>query len=105
MLDLWPRTGGSQVHRTELVGREVELTVLGEFLEAALGGEPRLVLCRGEPGIGKTRLAQELAAQATEKGVPAVWGRGVESDGAPPYWPWRQLLRATAGRRRGSAGR
>lgn len=84
------------MHRTELVGREAELTVLGEFLEAALGGEPRLVLCRGEPGIGKTRLAQEMASRATEKGVPAVWGRGVESDGAPPYWPWRQLLRAAA---------
>ena len=25
-----------------------------------------------------------------------MWGRGVESDGAPPYWPWRQVLRATA---------
>jgi predicted ATPase len=96
VLDLWQRTGGSQVHRTELVGREVELTALREFLEAAIAGEPRLVLCSGEPGIGKTRLAQELAARATENGVLAVWGRGAESDGAPPYWPWRQLLRATA---------
>ena len=56
-----------------------------------------MVVCRGEPGIGKTRLAEEIASQATAKGVPAVWGRGVESDGAPPYWPWRQLLRAAAG--------
>ena len=83
------------MHPTELVGRGVELSILGEYLDAALRGEPRLVLCRGEPGIGKTRLAQELAARATVRGVPAVWGRGVESDGAPPYWPWRQLLRAT----------
>jgi DNA-binding CsgD family transcriptional regulator len=81
--------------RTELVGRERELAVLGECLEAALTGGPRLVVCRGEPGIGKTRLAEELTARATGKGVPAVWGRAVDSDGAPPYWPWRQLLRAT----------
>ncbi|MBA2581059.1 MAG: AAA family ATPase [Thermoleophilaceae bacterium] len=83
--------------RTELVGRERELTALARCLEASLGGEPRLVVCRGEPGIGKTRLAEELASLATAKGVPAVWGRGVESDGAPPYWPWRQLMRAAAG--------
>jgi DNA-binding CsgD family transcriptional regulator len=84
------------VVRTELVGREGELAFLGDCLEAALTGEPRLVVCRGEPGIGKTRLAEELESLATAKGVPAVWGRAVESDGAPPYWPWRQLLRATA---------
>jgi len=82
--------------RTELVGRQRELDVLGECLAAALTGDPRLVVCRGEPGIGKTRLAEEMAARATGEGVPVVWGRGVESDGAPPYWPWRQLLRATA---------
>ena len=82
--------------RTELVGRQHELTVLDECLEAALAGDPRLMVCRGEPGIGKTRLAEELVSAATAKGVPAVWGRGVEAEGAPPYWPWRQLLRATA---------
>ena len=82
--------------RTELVGRQHELTVLDACLEAALAGDPRLMVCRGEPGIGKTRLAEELVTAATAKGVPAVWGRGVEADGAPPYWPWRQLLRATA---------
>ncbi len=78
------------------MGREHEVAVLGEHLGAALAGTPRLVLCRGEPGIGKTRLAEELVARATAKSVPAVWGRGIDSDGAPPYWPWRQLLGATA---------
>ena len=82
--------------RTELVGRERELAVLDECLEAAFMGEPRLAVCRGEPGIGKTRLAEELATRATAKSFAAVWGRAAESDGAPPYWPWRQLLRATA---------
>ncbi len=81
---------------TVLIGRERELAVFGENLDAAMNGEPRLVVCSGEPGIGKTRLAEALAEQATARGVPHVWGRGVESDGAPPYWPWQQVLRATA---------
>jgi DNA-binding CsgD family transcriptional regulator len=54
-------------------------------------------MCHGEPGIGKTRLAEELVARARTKDVSTVWGRAVETDGAPPYWPWRQVIRATAG--------
>jgi hypothetical protein len=52
------------------------------------------VLCRGEPGIGKTRLAEELTGLAAARGLPVVWGPAVESSGAPPYWSWRQVLRA-----------
>jgi hypothetical protein len=52
------------------------------------------VLCQGEPGIGKTRLAEEVVTGARSRGVPAVWGVAVDSAGAPPYWPWRQALRA-----------
>ncbi len=76
-----------------LIGREQELALLSENLEAALHGEPRIVVCSGEPGIGKTRLAEALAGEATSLGVPHVWGRGVEADGAPPFWPWLQVLR------------
>jgi DNA-binding CsgD family transcriptional regulator len=82
------------VVRTGLVGRELELAILDECLSDALAGEPRLVVCRGEPGIGKTRLAEELTGRAVARGLPAAWGRGADHDGAPPYWPWRQLLRA-----------
>jgi hypothetical protein len=63
-------------------------------LEAALDGRPRLVLCSGEPGIGKTRLAEELMGLARPRGVQGAWGRGLDSTGTPPYWPWRQVLRA-----------
>src|SRR5450759_3803394 len=80
--------------RTEFVGRERECAVLGNWLAAALAGRPRVVLCRGEPGIGKTRLAEELASEAGIEGVSAVWGLASESAGAPPFWPWRQVLRA-----------
>ncbi|MGI8808827.1 MAG: ATP-binding protein [Acidimicrobiales bacterium] len=57
-------------------------------------GSGRLVLCAGEPGIGKTRLVEELAGLALARGAAVVWGRCVEADGAPPYWPWRQVQRA-----------
>jgi AAA ATPase domain len=82
--------------RTKLVGRERELAALAEHLESTLAGNPRVVLCRGEPGIGKTRMAEELTGLAAARGVPVAWGPAAESSGAPPYWPWRQVLRTMA---------
>jgi hypothetical protein len=58
----------------ELVGRETELAVLGDCLAAAFGGRPRVVVCRGESGIGKTRLAEELVALAQAGGALVAWG-------------------------------
>ncbi len=84
--------------RTQLVGREREMAVLHECLEAALSQHPRIVLCRGESGIGKTRLAEEVLGSAGTRGAIGVWGRAIESAGAPPYWLWRQVLRALAER-------
>ncbi|MFN2562353.1 MAG: AAA family ATPase, partial [Jatrophihabitans sp.] len=78
------------------VGRQSELSVLAENLERAVEGRASVVVCRGEPGIGKTRLAEELSRLAAARGVPDAWGVCVESEGAPPYWPWRQLLRGIA---------
>ncbi|HEY5846792.1 MAG TPA: AAA family ATPase [Microlunatus sp.] len=77
-----------------LVSRERELEILLRCLDAAIDGQPRLVLCRGEPGVGKTRLVEEFSGLAEGREVPTVWGLGVESSGAPPYWVWRQVLRA-----------
>jgi DNA-binding CsgD family transcriptional regulator/tetratricopeptide (TPR) repeat protein len=82
--------------RTELVGRELELAALVEHFELALAAHPRVVLCRGEPGIGKTRMAEELTGLAAARGVPVAWGPAAESSGAPPYWPWRQVLRVVS---------
>ncbi len=82
--------------RGGFVGRDRELAALADCLVAAQQGHPGIVLCRGEPGIGKTRLAEELVALAGQRHVPALWGVGVESEGAPPYWPWREILRGAA---------
>jgi predicted ATPase len=52
----------------------------------------------GEPGIGKTRLADELGRTAAARGVDVHWGRAWEAGGAPPFWPFIQLLRSIARR-------
>ena len=77
----------------EFVGRRRELAYLRGWLMAAADGQPRLVLCGGEPGIGKTRLASELAKMASAScSAGVVWARASEDRGAPPFWLWRQVL-------------
>ena len=53
-------------------------------LDDAISGQGRLVMLAGEPGIGKTRTAQELASYAQEQGVNVLWGWCHEEVGAPP---------------------
>ena len=79
---------------TSFVGRRQELGELRTALDDTLSGKGRLAMLVGEPGIGKTRTAQELATYAEDKGVQVLWGRCYEEEGAPPYWPWMRLLRA-----------
>jgi DNA-binding SARP family transcriptional activator len=76
-----------------LVGRDPELARLEEALDSALAGRGGLVVITGEPGIGKTRLAEELSSRGRRSGALVVWGRCWEAGGAPPYWPWTQVLR------------
>jgi DNA-binding CsgD family transcriptional regulator/tetratricopeptide (TPR) repeat protein len=75
------------------VGRQAEMAALSKALEEARGGQGCLVMLAGSGGMGKTRLARELAARAEADGVSVLWGRCLEEPGAPPYWPWRQLIR------------
>jgi DNA-binding winged helix-turn-helix (wHTH) protein len=78
------------------VGRREILGELEDALDEASAGRGRLVLIGGEPGIGKSRLAEEFAEQARKRGVLTHLGRCREDEGAPAYWPWLQLLRAHA---------
>jgi tetratricopeptide (TPR) repeat protein len=75
------------------VGRAREMAILEAALAASCGGQGQLILLEGEPGIGKTRLLQELAASAGDRGMQVLWGRCYEGEGAPPFWPWIQILR------------
>ena len=77
-----------------IVGRARELDVFRAAFDRMLAGRRQLVLIAGEPGIGKTRCAEALAELAEDQGVFVLWGRCHEEAGAPPYWPWVQILRA-----------
>jgi class 3 adenylate cyclase len=89
-----PREAATVAPSDQFVGRKRELEVLrGAFAEAS-GGWGRIVVLAGEPGIGKTRTAQELAVEAAGEGAIVLWGRCPEEAGAPPYWPWVQVIRA-----------
>lgn len=76
------------------VGRHREMDQLKSIFEEVLSGKGRMVTLVGEPGIGKTRTAQELATYAGMRGASVLWGRSYESGGAPPYWPWVQAIRS-----------
>jgi hypothetical protein len=52
----------------------------------------------GEPGIGKTRLADEISARARSRGLRVIWGRCWEGGGAPAFWPIIQIIRKCAER-------
>jgi predicted ATPase len=91
MSDL-PTEGGIQ-HRP-IVGRARELDAFRTAFDQMLAGRRQMVLISGEPGIGKTRFAEALADVAEDQGALVLWGRCHEEAGAPPYWPWVQILRA-----------
>jgi DNA-binding SARP family transcriptional activator len=80
--------------RGAFVGREPELAELMAGLDDAVAGRGRLFLLQGEPGIGKSRLADELMSRAKTRGARVITGRCWEAGGAPAYWPWTQSLRA-----------
>jgi tetratricopeptide (TPR) repeat protein len=88
------RKRGDMASGGEFVGRESELAQLADALRSAFAGRGRLILVSGDPGIGKSRLADELGASARMLGATVIWGRCWEAGGAPAYWPWTQALRS-----------
>ena len=78
---------------SDLVGRDAELSLLDRRVTEAADGRGGMVLLAGEPGIGKSCLADEAARLARNRGFRVVWGRCRETEGAPPFWPWTQILR------------
>jgi hypothetical protein len=77
---------------TVFLGRERELAELRSALDDLRGGRGSLFLLVGEPGIGKTRLADEACDLAADRGLGVRWGRCWDSDGAPAYWPWAEIV-------------
>lgn len=79
---------------SSLVGRHQELSRLAAAIEEVADGRGYVCFLTGEAGIGKSRLAEEAARLARDRGMRTYWGRCWEAGGAPAYWPWVQVLRA-----------
>ncbi len=83
------RPAARQQEGDGFVGRGDELDLLVQSWHSAAAGRTTAVAVTGEPGIGKTRLVEALAARL---GVMPRWGRSPHTAGSPPYWPWQQVL-------------
>jgi DNA-binding SARP family transcriptional activator len=88
-----PRAGESG-----LVGRDRELAVLVEHWSAAVGGSTTCVLVTGEAGIGKTRLADELARQVEAAGALVLAARCFEAERSLFLQPVLEVVRAAVAR-------
>ena len=84
------------VAESPFVGRDLELNLLNEAWNTARKGGAHLVLVTGEPGIGKTRLAQELGRRARAEGHVVASARAYEAAGRLPWGPVVDLLRSRA---------
>jgi DNA-binding SARP family transcriptional activator len=92
-------SGGARISLADLaaqsglVNRQAELDTLQQSFDALQSGVGRIVLLEGEPGIGKTRLTEELAHFAGMSGATVLWARCHDAEGSPAFWPWSQIVR------------
>src|SRR6266702_7049567 len=75
-----------------IVGRQRELTLVMNQYEAARHGQVQVVLLAGDPGIGKTRLLDEIARRTAQDGATILRGGASEAEGMPPYLPFVEAL-------------
>ncbi|MBU1879683.1 MAG: AAA family ATPase, partial [Chloroflexi bacterium] len=75
-----------------LCGREPEMAVAAAALQDARTGQGRVLILAGDAGVGKTRLACEIATRATTEGLVVLWGAALGYGQAPPYDLWREIL-------------
>ena len=76
----------------ELIGRESEIRTLMTAFDAARRRRGGMLMLCGEAGVGKTRLADEAAARASEIGWAVVRARAVESARPMPLRPIMEAL-------------
>lgn len=78
-----------------LAGRDAECSLLEELVASATTAKPtRALLLLGEPGIGKTRMLEELVGRVRARGGLVLTGRGFEAEMVRPYGAWIDALRA-----------
>jgi class 3 adenylate cyclase/tetratricopeptide (TPR) repeat protein len=78
--------------QTPFVGRERERADLRRAVEDARVGRGSLVLVSGEAGVGKTRLVQEIDAEADARGLRVLAGHSVKDEGRSPYLPFTEII-------------
>jgi hypothetical protein len=78
--------------QTPFVGRERERADLRRAVEDARGGHGSFVLVSGEAGVGKTRLVQEIDAEADARGLRVLAGHSVKDEGQAPYLPFTEMI-------------
>jgi DNA-binding SARP family transcriptional activator len=78
--------GASADRRPLFVGRQRELDVLTGAVRRAAGGHGAAIVVSGEPGIGKTRLVEEVANAARVSGIAVAWARCPESAATSSYF-------------------
>ncbi len=74
-----------------LVGRDAELATLEDAATRS-----RLVLISGDPGVGKTALAEAFSARLAAQGWTTAWGSNPDDEGLPPAWAWSRVLTTLA---------
>ncbi|MGH9011879.1 MAG: ATP-binding protein, partial [Acidimicrobiia bacterium] len=98
---VWERIGGPSLplppfldrsHLWSFVGRDREYEALRVLWKEAVGGQRKVALLGGEPGVGKTRLVEELAGAVHAEGAVVLAGR-CDEDLAVPYQPFAEALR------------
>jgi DNA-binding SARP family transcriptional activator/tetratricopeptide (TPR) repeat protein len=81
--------------RIRLVGRDAEMETFRGIVEATRRGHGALVMLGGEPGVGKTRLTEEIAGEAARRGMLVLTGY-CDEGGAPPHAPFVEIIEGAA---------
>jgi hypothetical protein len=82
----------SLAERTAFVGRESERGAIRAAIDRALSGRGSLVMLGGGPGVGKTRLAKEMAEYASRVGFRCLVGHCYERDESFPFLPFVEII-------------
>jgi len=88
-----PRGGAERFAGGTFIGRAAEMETLRARVDAALGGHGSLVMVVGEPGIGKTRLTEEIGVYARLRGMQVLRGNCHETEAGLPFLPFIEALR------------
>ncbi len=89
--------GKTRLATSPIIGRDRELDLGREAIEGAIAGQARVLVISGVSGLGKTRLAEELAWYGDQQGVDLLIGTCLSYGKTMTYHPWAEVLRELFG--------